>query len=183
MGQAPVYLHRSWDCGFARSGQGPGIGLAGLAASLFVVLVATLLSAWGCQSCGQQRGNGLLKEVGPLPRVGLGETWMVEPSTTEYLVLPQEHGEALWLQCGRGLGVRACHRKGPEGWFSTEPPPGPTTVLFGFWVCLEMGFPHVSLVWISECRPGWPQTHIHLPLQCCIKGLRHQAIRPSYSSF
>lgn len=82
---------------------------------------------------------------------------MVEPSTTEYLVPPQEHGEALWLQCGRGLGVRAYHRKGPEGWFSTEPPlfsPVPTTVLlFGFWVCLEMGFPHVSLSG-SECRPG-----------------------------
>lgn len=47
VGQAPVCLHRSWDCGFAGSGQGPGIGLAGLAASLFVVLVATLLRAWG----------------------------------------------------------------------------------------------------------------------------------------
>lgn len=177
MGQAPVYLHRSWDCGFARSGQGPGIGLAGLAASLFVVLVATLLSAWGCQSCGQQRGNGLLKEVGPLPRVGLGEIWMVEPSTTEYLVLPQEHGEALWLQCGRGLGVRACHRKGPEGWFSTEPPPGPTTVLlFGFWVCLEVGFPHVSLSGSQSAD----QADLKLTFTClCSAALKACAIRPS----
>lgn len=33
VGQAPVYLHRSRDCGCAGSGWDPGIGLAGLAAS------------------------------------------------------------------------------------------------------------------------------------------------------